>query len=288
MAERHPLALAREDHLMVADHRAAAQSRPGRSCPRCARRPVRRGHRRATRTADAPAPPPPPRPSSSAVPEGASTLCRWCISVISISQSVPRPRRRLAHQIGEQRDTERGVAGLEHCDRRSRRRRSRRAVPATGRWCRSQWGCAPPRAAARCTSSAPAIEKSTSTSAALASASGSSRESHPPASVAPSPSIRSAIARPCARRCRRYRGRSCGSSDGERGKGRHAAFLGTGPLPEETGWGHPSRYPHRLILELLAETKQIVPKRNFRLAPKMADFCGFMKECRGGCISPLH
>jgi hypothetical protein len=94
---------------VLADDRAAAQRceadgrRPG--ARRCGRRAIARrplvGERRHGQ-------PPPLRPSSSAVPEGASTLWRWCISTISMSNSgrIERACATLLHQRGEQVDAQ--------------------------------------------------------------------------------------------------------------------------------------------------------------------------------------
>ena len=72
---------------MLADHRAAAQRGKADRLARRARRYGRRAPARCSRRASMPRPAAAASPSSSAVPDGASTLWRWCISRISMSKS---------------------------------------------------------------------------------------------------------------------------------------------------------------------------------------------------------
>jgi hypothetical protein len=80
-----------------------------------------------------------------------------------MSQSLPEPRRRLAHQPREQADAERGVAGLEHRDLARGRVDQIVMVPAEP-VVPITIGVREARAASRCASSAAGAEKSTRTS----------------------------------------------------------------------------------------------------------------------------
>ena len=90
MAERHPLARAGEDRSRARRPRRRragwrSRSRPSARAPVTPSRPRSAASARLTRRPAAAA-----SPSISAVPEGASTLPRWCISTISMSYSGPR------------------------------------------------------------------------------------------------------------------------------------------------------------------------------------------------------
>ena len=88
-AQLDALAGAGEDDAVVADHRAAAQRREADRRPACGRRCGRRARAREWSFRAMPRPSAAASPSSSAVPEGASTFMRWCISRISMSKSSP-------------------------------------------------------------------------------------------------------------------------------------------------------------------------------------------------------
>ena len=148
VAELDPLALGGEDRLMVAGDRAAAQRGEADMAGRARRRSCRRGRGRWPGSRSTPRPSAAAAPSSRAVPEGASTLWRWCISTISTSQSLPSraaaSRTRWASRLTPsdmfadcstailaRRLVDRGMmavaeAGRADHDRRTRRRRRRR------------------------------------------------------------------------------------------------------------------------------------------------------------------
>ena len=86
-----PLALAGEDDGVVADHVAAAQDGEA-DVAALAGTGIAVAERGRTASRSTPRPVAAARPRPSEVPDGASTLWRWCISRISMSKSGPRVR----------------------------------------------------------------------------------------------------------------------------------------------------------------------------------------------------